>query len=75
MREVIGDEGGLVVPPGDVVALGRVLEVVQHLDRRRVRRHAVQHCSLSRMLDDYEAVYTAMIDGDPGRAFAPRRAG
>lgn len=48
---------GVLVPGGDVAAATDAVDVVADLDRRRCRAHAVQHCSVDRMIESYLQAY------------------
>lgn len=60
LREVVADEAGALAPGGDVEALAVAVTAALGLDRGAVRRHAVQHCSLRRMVDEYERLYRSL---------------
>jgi glycosyltransferase involved in cell wall biosynthesis len=61
MREVVVDGGGVLADPHDPAALARAMVEASRLDRDVVRRTAVEHCSLERMVDAYELVYTQAL--------------
>jgi glycosyltransferase involved in cell wall biosynthesis len=62
MREVVVEGGGVLADPGDPAAMAAAMVAAARLDRHTVRRIAVDHCSLERMVDDYEDVYAEMLD-------------
>lgn len=66
LPELIGPRGGRLAEPDDVDALARAAVDAQMLDRGAVRAHAVEHCDLRRMVDDYERLY----NGSPVGAMA-----
>lgn len=62
LPEVVGREGGVLVPPGDVSALAGAVATAQRLDRGRVRRHAERTCSVDRMVTEYVAAYHRLLE-------------
>ncbi len=58
--ELVVTDVGELAPPGDVGALATAAQRALTRDRGAVRAHAEQHCSLTRMVDQYEQLYTAM---------------
>ena len=64
LPEVIAPGAGELARPGDVDDLARAVRAARGLDRARVRRHAEQHCSLDRMVDDYERLYATLVGLD-----------
>jgi len=48
-----------LAPGGDVVALASAIQRAQRCDRAAVRAHAERHCSLTRMVSEYEQLYAA----------------
>ncbi len=58
LAEFVSDESGRLAAPGDVAALARAMIDAAALPRGAVRRHALQHCSLRTMVDQYEAMYS-----------------
>jgi glycosyltransferase involved in cell wall biosynthesis len=65
IREVLRPGGttsmGSVVAAGDVGAMAAELGDVLRLDRREVRRNAVEHLSFDRVVDAYERLYTRVL--------------
>lgn len=61
LPEVVVPGTGALATPGDVEDLARAIGAAARCDRDTVRRHAVAHCSLDRMVDDYERVYAALV--------------
>lgn len=57
LPEVVAAGTGALAAPGDVDDLARAIVAAQACDRDVVRRHAERHCSLGRMVDDYERLY------------------
>ncbi|WP_244963158.1 glycosyltransferase [Nocardioides dongkuii] len=64
LPEILGEGTGALAAAGDVPDLARAILEAQRCDRALVRRHAERHCSLSRMVDDYERLYLALVDQD-----------
>jgi glycosyltransferase involved in cell wall biosynthesis len=62
MREVVVEGGGVVADPHDPAALAEAMVAAARLDRDGVRRTAVEHCSMERMVDDYEDVYAQALE-------------
>jgi glycosyltransferase involved in cell wall biosynthesis len=60
LPELVGTCAGKLCRPGDVAGLAAAIELALTCDRTKVRTHAEQHCSLERMVDDYERLYVAM---------------
>lgn len=61
LPEFVTPDVGRLVPADDVAAAGRAVAEAVGLDRRRCREHAVRHCSVDRMVEDYLEVYEAML--------------
>jgi glycosyltransferase involved in cell wall biosynthesis len=62
MEELIADGiSGLLVGAGDLDGAVRAVERVSQLDRRATRRHAEQHFSAERMVDDYLKLYGQVV--------------
>jgi glycosyltransferase involved in cell wall biosynthesis len=57
LREVVDEESGVLVAAGDAEQLGRAIDRAITLDRAAVRRRAVEHFSIDRMVDSYLALY------------------
>ncbi|WP_040159374.1 glycosyltransferase [Nigerium massiliense] len=62
LPEVVARGGGAVVPEGDEAAAVDALRAVRRLDRRRVRDLCVRRFSLSRMVDDYVALFLEVCE-------------
>ncbi len=67
LPEVVAQQVGRLLPPGDVDAVAKALPAVVGLSRRDCREHAVRYCSLDVMVDRYLHVYTRAI-APPGTA-------
>ncbi|MCW2793166.1 MAG: glycosyl transferase family 1 [Nocardioides sp.] len=57
MGEILTPETGELARPGDVDDLARALHVARTRDRAAARAHAVQHHSLTAMVDAYERFF------------------
>jgi glycosyltransferase involved in cell wall biosynthesis len=62
MREVVVEGAGVLADPADPAALPAAMLAASRLDRHRVRRIAVERCSLERMVDSYELVYAQALE-------------
>jgi glycosyltransferase involved in cell wall biosynthesis len=62
ISEVVDDQCAILVPADDVEELARAACHFASLDRHAARRRAEQHCSVARMLDEYESIYTRVRD-------------
>lgn len=61
MREVVGD-CGIIVPPGDIAALGKAIGAIDAIDPSRCRTRAVENFSLTAMIAGYEACYESAME-------------
>ncbi|MBJ7356199.1 glycosyltransferase [Nocardioides sp.] len=61
LPELVPEGAGVLGVPGDVAALAVAIRRAMDCDRASVRAHAERHCSLDRMVDDYERLYAALI--------------
>jgi glycosyltransferase involved in cell wall biosynthesis len=55
--EVVRPGAGVLAAPDDVGSLADAIDRAARLDRREVRRHAVDHYGVDTMVDRYETVY------------------
>lgn len=60
LPEFVDGTVGALAEPGDVAGLARAMHLAARLDRSRVRRAAVERCSISAMVDRYEDLYRAV---------------
>jgi glycosyltransferase involved in cell wall biosynthesis len=60
LPEFVTFDVGRVVESDDVAAAADAVRQAIELDRRRCRAHAVRHCSVERMVDEYLRVYDVM---------------
>ena len=60
LPEVVDFSSAALVEPDDVDALTAAISSRHRLDRRAARRRAQRACSLERMLDEYERLYTEL---------------
>ena len=61
LREVVGQAGGRLAPPGDVGALARAMRIAAALPRDGVRAFARAHLGIDAMGRRYEALYAQLI--------------
>lgn len=61
IAEIVGD-AGVLVERDDVHAMARGIRVAERIDRRAVRAHARQRCSLEAMVAQYLALYTDLVE-------------
>ena len=59
--EALGPDSGRLATPGDTRALAGAVTAAAALSRTAARAHAVAHCSLTRMVDEYEALYCGLL--------------
>lgn len=64
LPEVVAAGTGALAAPGDVDDLARAIVAARACHRDVVRRHAERHCSLGRMVDDYERLYLDLVGLD-----------
>ncbi|WP_244928135.1 glycosyltransferase family 4 protein [Nocardioides sp. W7] len=64
LPEIVTADTGALARPGDPADLARAIGVARSCDRAVVRRHAEEHCSLTRMVDDYERLYASLVSVD-----------
>ncbi|MEI5675669.1 MULTISPECIES: glycosyltransferase [unclassified Nocardioides] len=62
LPEIVAPGTGALAVAGDVADLARAITEARACDRDVVRRHAERHCSLDRMVDDYERLYDSLVD-------------
>jgi glycosyltransferase involved in cell wall biosynthesis len=60
--EIVDDECGRLVRPGDVDAMAAAITEATTLSRSRIRAHAVSTCSARNMVRTYLALYRDLID-------------
>ena len=60
LPEIVVPGTGALAEPGDDASLAEAIRVAARCDRDAVRAHAVRHCSLGRMVDEYEALYAGL---------------
>jgi glycosyltransferase involved in cell wall biosynthesis len=58
--EIVGTDGGILVPPGDVAALASAALAAARYDRCSVRQRALTHCSEDAMMEQYHVLYSEM---------------
>lgn len=57
LPEIVDSSCGVLVPPGDVVALAAAIGLAAELSRDAARSRAVRHCSAGAMVSGYERLY------------------
>lgn len=60
LAELVPSTAGELCRPGDVAGLAAAIELAAACDRAEVRAHAERHCSLDRMVDEYELLYASL---------------
>ena len=63
LNEIVTPESGRLATSSDVAALARAIDAAATCDRGAVRRHAVQSHGLTRMVDEYEALFRRTVAG------------
>ncbi len=66
--ELLNVHCGVLANPDDPASLAQAAVAAQRLDRRACRTHAERYCDSERMVDEYEALYLALVE----RASEPR---
>jgi glycosyltransferase involved in cell wall biosynthesis len=64
LPEFVVDGAGVLARAGDAADLARAIDEARGLDRAVVRTHATEHCSLARMVSDYEFCYAGLVHGE-----------
>ncbi|PUA80164.1 glycosyltransferase family 4 protein [Nocardioides currus] len=64
LPEIVGPSVGRLAAPGDLDMLAEAIRDAATLDRAAVRAHAVEQLSLTRMVDEYEAMYLRLARCD-----------
>ncbi|NJC26636.1 glycosyltransferase family 4 protein [Neolewinella antarctica] len=59
--EILSSEVGILVDVGDVDGLRAALSSVKKIDRTKCRAYAIEHCSITAMVDKYEALYDSAL--------------
>lgn len=59
--EIVDASCGRLAPAEDVAALAAAVRQAAALDRRDVRRHAEENCSMTRMVSAYEDIYRSHV--------------
>lgn len=60
MPELLSEECGLLVAPGDVAGLAEAIAAAPRLSRASARAHATRCCSLEQMVDRYTELYRSL---------------
>ena len=63
LNEIVTPDSGRLATSPDVAALARAIDAAATCDRGAVRRHAVQAHGLTRMVDEYEALFRRTVAG------------
>lgn len=61
LPELIDGTNGVLAAPGDIVGLAAAISEASRLDRTVVRASAERTCSLTTMIDGYEALYRRVL--------------
>jgi glycosyltransferase involved in cell wall biosynthesis len=61
LPEVVDRHSAILVSPDDVPALATAITRRGQLDRHAARRRAERRCSLPRMIEEYERLYTELV--------------
>jgi glycosyltransferase involved in cell wall biosynthesis len=61
LTEIIAPETGRLAESPDVKALAEAVDAAATCDREAVRRHAVEAHGVARMVDEYEALFHAIL--------------
>jgi len=61
LPEVVDRRSATLVAPDDVPSLAAAITRRGQLDRQAARRRAERHCSLPRMIGEYERLYTELV--------------
>jgi glycosyltransferase involved in cell wall biosynthesis len=61
LNEIVTPESGCLATSPDVAALAEAVDAAATCDRGAVRRHAVQAHGLTRMVDEYEALFRRTV--------------
>lgn len=62
LSELVDTTVAELAPAGDVAGLATAIQLALTCDRDAVRRHAERHCSLVRMVDEYESLYASLLE-------------
>jgi glycosyltransferase involved in cell wall biosynthesis len=57
LPEIVSADGGRLAEPGSVSSLAQAGREARHLDRERVRAHAVEKLGIAPMVEAYERIY------------------
>jgi glycosyltransferase involved in cell wall biosynthesis len=60
LPELLHEDCGVLVEPGDVAGLARATAAAARLSRTAAREHAVSSCSIDRMVDRYAELYESL---------------
>ena len=60
LPELLREDCGFLVAPGDVAGLARAIAATPRISRSAAREHAVRSCSLDRMVDQYAGLYESL---------------
>lgn len=63
LPEILGSEGGIAVPAGDLSAAARAVSEARSLSRIRIRHRAERYFSVQRMSTDYLRIYRRILLG------------
>ena len=62
LPEVLGEECGFLVNPGDLYGLSEAMHKAAKLDRKKIRQYAESNLSIETMLKQYEELFEILVE-------------